>query len=282
MKTQILKPVTLFSLLILMLSCTNSGTSGVKDLDGNQEKEPGRVILTGDKDVGNDFFETLIEVSEIHLGGYAVIIPIGEINREVFAGLIYEGLMKHRIMAIYVLDPLPGSIQVKSEMVKVKGARVIVFVGKYINSFLDLPAGNELALAVHHAFGNGATVAFTGPTAAFAGTKILRRNPNEPGTFSKGERESYHIRLGLNLIPETICDATFAAAVHGNFGELRELIMNEDFNYIGLRSESMALIRNKRLQNIGPNDLIYYPGQNANPENKWKKIVPGGKVRLGK
>jgi len=282
MKTLILKPVTLITLLVMTFSCTHSGSSGVKDLDNDQIKRPGKVILTGDKETGNDFFEILIEVSGIHRGGYAVIIPIGDINREVFAGVIYEGLMKHRIMAIYVLDPLPESIRVKSEMVKIKGARVIVFVGKHIQSFLDLPAGNELALAVMHAYENGATVAFIGPSAALAGTKVLRRNPNQPGTFSKGERESYQIRQGMNLIPGTIFDATFAAAVNGNFGNLRGMIMDENVNYIGLRSESMALIHNNKMHNIGPNDLIYYPGRNSNPDRKWKKIVPEGKVRMTK
>jgi hypothetical protein len=267
-------------ILIGFISCHDNKPAGVQDLGKQYPDGPGSIILHGNKMPDDVFYDKLMQTSRLNLGGYAVIVPINMEAYQNFTQRLYSGLQERGLMAIYVLDPVRKAMKVRSEMVKIEGARLVVFVGQFIEKLTNLPADNPLTGAIQNAYSTGATVAFVGPTSALAGEIILRKKPDTSGNYPQGQMENYRFVTGLNLLPGTIIDATFSGAVYADFGELRKLIRSRKMAYIGLLKPGKAMIRNGNVVNIGSHDLVWLPRKKGAKNNNWKMILPNGKSQI--
>jgi cyanophycinase-like exopeptidase len=272
-----------FSFIILLfglLSCHNNSSTGVENLRDQYSTGKGSIILKGNNSTDDALFDLLMQTSRLNLGGYAAIVPVNKDAWHNFTSPVYSGLQDRGLMAIYVLDPAAKSMTIKSEMVKIEGARLIIFVGQNIGELTNLPEDNPLSTALKKAFQKGATLAFIGPSAALAGDSILRKKPDLPGTYPQGRMENYRFVKGLNLLPETIIDANFSGAVYADFGELRELLSSKAMAYVGLLRPGKIIIRNDEIVNIGQHKVIWLSGKKVSKRNQWKMILPNGKARV--
>ncbi len=270
----------LFGFLISAnFSCSGDKPQKVTDLETYELSGSGKLILYGKSNPDDYFISQLIRSSGIENGGYVVIVPIDHTGRESLAEIAFQSLMKHRIMAIYVLAPVQQAVESRPEMVKVEGARAIIFVGRYLKEFLDLPVDNPFAVAVKKAYSNGSTLAFLGPNMALAGQKVLRKAPLLPGQFPDGSRENYQLNNGLSVVPEIILDATFANSVISKYGELKQLIEETNLAYIGIGKSSFVVIDDGKLTNKGTQQVVYLPQNKSNKNKSWKSILPDGYIK---
>jgi cyanophycinase-like exopeptidase len=272
--------IFLFGFLIsASFSCSGDKSKKVTDLETYELSGSGKLILYGKSNPDDFLISQLIRTSGIENGGYVVIVPIDEAGREYLAERAFQSLMKHRLMAIYVLAPLQQALESRPEIVKVEGARTIIFVGRFLKEFLDLPADNPFSVAVKKAYSNGSTLAFLGPNMALAGQKVLRKAPLLPGQFPDGNSENYRFNNGLSVVPEIILDATFANSVISEYGELKQLIEETNLAYIGLGKSSFVIIDDGKLTNKGTQQVVYLPQNQSNKNKSWKSILPDGYIK---
>jgi cyanophycinase-like exopeptidase len=270
----------LFGFLISAnFSCSGDKSKKVTDLETYELSGSGKLILYGESNPDDYFISQLIRSSGIENGGYVVIVPIDHTGRESLAEIAFQSLMKHRIMAIYVLAPVQQAMESRTEMVKVEGARAIIFVGRFLKELLDLPADNPFSVAVKKAYSNGSTLAFLGPNMALAGQKVLRKAPLLSGQFPDGSRENYQLNNGLSVVSEMILDATFANSVISEYGELKQLIEETNLSYIGLGKSSFVIIDDGKLTNKGTQQVVYLPQNQSNKNKSWKSILQDGYIK---
>jgi cyanophycinase-like exopeptidase len=243
---------------------------------GSDGDMPGAVFLANESELREGFLKVLADESDISMGGYILIVPVGIETDDERIDFLRSKLRFTLPNAVHVLDLAEGKEMLPSQRITVEGASLIFLVGNRLNKFLKMREAEQLIPAIRKAFDGGSVVAAINQATALAGDKrLIMVDGSQEGDDMEGP---FRLLPGLGLVEGVIADCTYSEGLQSDTASLRTVFSKLGFDYIGIPGNGIVMVKNGIVSNLGKMPILLKLDDSP---SEWITVKPGRKAELG-
>lgn len=257
--------LTIIAMVISFLFSCNTDTNRSINFKFDNNKIHKMAFLSGD-DLIFENIEKLIEISNLNKGGYVVIIPTSAKKEWSNHSLLQTKFYNKQIVAVHILD-LDKNISIsRSEMLTIKNAKLICFIGNNEKEFSSSIEILNLKEIISDAYTNGTVIAGLGNCATILGPEFYIPDNDEHKNFKLTSKP------GFGLFTNTIIyELKYQSQI---IDEITSETEKNNMSYLGIDKSSTVLIKNSETGVVVEGNIKYSsnesPGKEMSTGNTFK------------
>jgi cyanophycinase len=263
------KIVLLFSMLLVLVSCTQEKAKVLSD------QPLGSLFIIGGGPRPDILAERMVEETGLKSGGYIVILPMA--SEEPDSAIIWSGeqFAKQGITAIYGFNFKSGETLSTERIDSLSKAALIFISGGDQSRFMDIVRDTPIHQAIKDAYHNGAMIAGTSAGAAMMSQKMItgdqKRHLEYTPTYQVIENENIDLVDGLGLINTAIIDQHFVW--RSRYNRLITAVLEfPELPGIGIDESTAILVKGNTAEVVGVSQVIVFRNPSKSRKDQNEKL----------
>lgn len=244
-----------------------------------QKVAKGNLFIIGGGARSEALMGDLVKVANLRTKDYIIVLPMSSGDPEASFKSVKTELAAYTKNEIGSLNFNAETINNKSWLDSLAGARLIFITGGDQSRFMKVVLNTSVYKAIHQAYENGATVSGTSAGAAvmskymITGDQLIGDGKYKE-TFDKLLDKNIQFEEGLGLLTDVVIDQHFIKRSRFN-RLLSALAAHPTFDCIGIDESTAIVVQGKKITVAGESQVLRI----ANP--KKLKIGANGHIKIG-